>query len=404
MLIAPLRILEVSPYYEWAWAYGGVPRVVSRLAEGLASLGHEVTVCTTDVRDGGSRVHPGESLQSGSRVRVEVFSNLSNAAAYHLQLFLPRGLQAWLSRKAGEFDVAHLHACRNLPVTLAARSLRRLGVPYVVAPHGTAQRIERRRLLKRLYDLTVGRRDLSGAAAYQAVSEAERRQLIALGLEAGSIEVVGNPIDGGEYEHLPARGRFRQELGIGERRLVVYLGRLAPRKRIDLLLRAFATLGDPEARLVIAGNDLGSGRELRRLARSLGIASRVSFPGLLEGPRRLSALRDADLVVNPAVDEVFGLVTVEALLCGTPVVVADDCGAPEIYQRTASARVIRAEDPAALARALEEMSSGGDETRARAREDGRRLLERFDSVRVCKRLEAWFRDLVERRRAAGKAP
>src|SRR6187401_3071071 len=105
MLVAPLRILKVSPYYEWAWAYGGVPRVVSRLAEGLASLGHEVTVCTTDVRDGGSRVRPGDTTDRGSKVRVEVFSNLSNAAAYHLQLFLPRGLQSWLSRKVGDFDV-----------------------------------------------------------------------------------------------------------------------------------------------------------------------------------------------------------------------------------------------------------------------------------------------------------
>jgi glycosyltransferase involved in cell wall biosynthesis len=391
-----LRILEVSPYYEWAWAYGGVPRVVTRLAEGLAGLGHEVTVCTTDARDGDSRLRAGERESAASRVRVEVFSNLSNAAAYHLQLFLPRGLAAWLSRKARDFDVAHLHACRNLPVTLAARCLRKVGIPYVIAPHGTAPRIERRRALKRLYDLTVGRRDLGGAAAYQAVSEAERRQLIGLGLEPERIEVVGNPIDGDDYASLPARGAFRRELGIGDRRLVVYLGRLAPRKRVDLLLRAFATLGDRDARLVVAGNDLGSGRALRRLARSLGIASRVSFPGLLEGQRRLSALRDADVVVNPAVDEVFGLAPVEAVLCGTPVVVADDCGAPEIFERMPSARVVTADDPVALASALEELARCPDQARARAIEDAGRLLERFDSLRVCRRLEALFRDLVAR--------
>ena len=394
-----LRILEVSPYYEWAWAYGGVPRVVSRLAAGLARLGHEVTVCTTDARDAGSRVDLREQNRSRSSVRVEVFSNLSNAAAYHLQLFLPRGLDTWLSRRAVDFDVAHLHACRNLPVTLAARRLRRAGVPYVIAPHGTAPRIERRRLLKRLYDLTVGRRDMSGAAAYQAVSQAERRQLLAMGLDSRSIEVVGNPIDGNEYEDLPARGEFRRELGIGERRLVLYLGRLAPRKRIDLLLRGFAALDDAEARLVIAGNDQGARRGLERLARSLRIESRVSFPGLLEGKRRLSALRDADVVVNPAVDEVFGLVPVEAVLCGTPVVVADDCGAPEIFAAIGLARVIRAADPDALAGAIAELSSSPREARATARDDRASLLQRFDSVRVCQRLEALFRDVVARRPA-----
>jgi glycosyltransferase involved in cell wall biosynthesis len=396
---ARLRILEVSPYYEWAWAYGGVPRVVSSLAEGLAGLGHEVTVCTTDARDAGSRADARERSRSRSPVRVEVFSNLSNAAAYHLQLFLPRGLREWLERRAGEFDVAHLHACRNLPVSLAARCLRDAGVPYVIAPHGTAPRIERRRMAKRLYDLTVGRRDGTGAAAYQAVSEAERRQLLALGIDAKCIEVVGNPLDGAEYADLPARGELRRELGIGDRRLVVYLGRLAPRKRIDLLLRAFAALGDLDARLVVAGNDQGAGRSLQRLAATLGIGSQVTFPGLLEGRRRLSALRDADVVVNPAVDEVFGLAPVEAVLCGTPVVVTDDCGAPEVFTGIASARVVRASDVAALTSAIDELTRSPREARTESSADRESLLRRFDRGAVCRRLERLFRDVVARRPA-----
>jgi glycosyltransferase involved in cell wall biosynthesis len=395
-----LRILEVSPYYGWAWAYGGVPRVVSRLAAGLARLGHEVTVCTTDARDAGSRVGADELHAAAARespVEIEVFSNLSNAAAYHLQLFLPRGLADWLSENAGDFDVAHLHACRNFPVTLAARWLRRAGVPYVIAPHGTAPRIERRRLLKRIYDLTVGRHDVSGAAAYQAVSEAERRQLVALGFDPQAIEVVGNPIDGDDYARLPERGQFRREHGIGDRKLVLYLGRLAPRKRIDLLMRGFAALDDREARLVIAGNDQGMRRSLGQLARSLRIADRVSYPGLLEGTRRLSALRDADVVVNAASDEVFGLVPVEAVLCGTPVVVADDCGAPEIFAALGSARVIRVADSRALAGAIEGLTRALRDAGAPVSADRDRLLQRFDGERVCRRLEALFRDVVSRR-------
>jgi glycosyltransferase involved in cell wall biosynthesis len=407
-MAASLRILEVSPYYEWAWGYGGVPRVVPLLAAGLAGLGHDVTVCTTDARDGGARAGPDEraaasARRSSPRVDVEVFTNLSNAAAYHLQLFLPRGLGAWLERRAGDFDVAHLHSCRNLPVSLAARSLRRAGVPYVVAPHGTAPRIERRRFLKRLYDLSVGRLDLRGAAACQAVSEAERRQLIALGIDPRRIEVVGNPIDRGEFDRVPAAGAFRREFGIGDERLALYLGRLSPRKRIDLLLRGFAALDDPRARLVIAGNDQGAAAGLRRLARSLGIAERVTWPGLLEGEWRLAALRDADVVVNPAVDEVFGLVPVEAVLCGTPVIVTADCGAPEVFERIASARVIETADPGALARAMAELSGTARGARAASIEDRRSLLERFDAGRVCRRLEALFREVVARGPAGSEA-
>ena len=125
----------------------------------------------------------------------------------------------------------------------------------------------------------------------------------------------------------------------------------------------------------------------------------MSFPGLLEGRQRLGALRDADVVVNPAVDEVFGLVPVEAVLCGTPVVVADDCGAPEIFAALGSARVIRVADPRALASAIEELARAPRDAGARGRADRESLLRRFDCERVCRRLEALFLDVIARRPA-----
>ena len=99
-----MRILQVTPYYENAWAYGGIPRVVAALSHGLARRGHQVTVCTTDVRDERSRLE-GEERGGGSP-DVRVFPNLSNRLAYHLQLFLPRGLDRFpLTVTGGNIDV-----------------------------------------------------------------------------------------------------------------------------------------------------------------------------------------------------------------------------------------------------------------------------------------------------------
>ncbi len=117
---------------------------------------------------------------------------------------------------------------------------------------------------------------------------------------------------------------------LGDVPLVVFLGKMTPRKRLDVVMAAMPRVQMRAARLVVAGNDMGSGPAARQLASTLGIAERTQFLGLLTGRARLDLLTDADVVVYPSADEVFGLVPLEALLCGTPVVVADDSGCGEI--------------------------------------------------------------------------
>ncbi len=156
-----LRVLHVTPYSADAWAYGGIPRVVGSLARGLARRGHHVTVCATDVCDEVSRLPRGLHTPS-ERIRVRMFPNISNTLAYRFQLYLPVGLDAYLKEAVRSFDIAHIHACRNLPGVIAARRLRQAGVPYVLAPHGTAPNIECWPLAKRVFDVLAGTRVLVG--------------------------------------------------------------------------------------------------------------------------------------------------------------------------------------------------------------------------------------------------
>ena len=122
----PLRVLHVTPYYAEAWAYGGIPRVSVTLARGLAKRGHEITVCATDACDRRLRARV-RGADGG--VQVRLFPNLSNRLAYHAQFFVPLGLSAWLRRHAPDFDIAHVHACHNLPGDIAVRHLSAAGVP-----------------------------------------------------------------------------------------------------------------------------------------------------------------------------------------------------------------------------------------------------------------------------------
>lgn len=390
-----LRILHVTPYFQDAWGYGGIPRIAATLARELALRGHQVTVCTTDAADAESRSAP-ISPQPGApgAVDVRMFPNFSNRLAYHAQVFLPRGLSGFLSSHATGFDIAHLHACRNLPVSLAARHLSRAHVPYVLAPNGTAPRIERRKAAKWVYDRLAGRQDLARASAVLAVSEAERRQLEQMGVPPERIRLLANPVDLNEHQAPATRGAFRAAHGIGSRPLVLYLGKLTLRKRVDDLVSAFAADLAPDARLAVAGNDMGTRGALEHLAQELGLGDRVVFTGLLRGAARLEALADADVLVYPSADEVFGLVPLEALLTGTPVVVADDSGCGELISQVGGGLVTRLGDVNALASAIREVLGARDEWRRRASEAAALVRRRYGGATVAAELDALYHDVL----------
>ena len=387
-----LRILHVTPYGGDAWGYGGIPRLSDAIARGLAARGHEVTVCTTDACDAERRLGPSADAPPFA---LRVFPNLSNRLAYNYQCFLPIGLGGYLKRHAAAFDVAHLHACRNLPGVIAARRMQEAGVPYVLAPNGTAPNLERRRAAKRVFDAVLGRRVIDGAAKVLAVTQAEHRQLTDLGIAAGRISIVPNPLSIAEFDPPPARASFRTCAGV-DGALVVYLGKLTPRKRVDLLVRAFADLRSSGATLVVAGNDMGGGAAARAAVDRLGVGGRTIFTGLLEGRARLELLADADVVVYPSEHEIFGLVPLEALLAGTPVVVANDSGCGEVVAAMGGGLVVEG-NAAALRSAIDHILAAPVHWRAAAAEAARRIRATCATEVVCAQLEDLYRDMVAAR-------
>jgi glycosyltransferase involved in cell wall biosynthesis len=384
-----LKILHVTPFAARAWAYGGIPRVVGELARGLAARGHDVTVCATDACDGERRLT--EVPPNG--VSEKLFRNLSNQAAYRWQLFLPLGLSSWLRERAGDFDVAHLHACRNLPGTLAARHLRRAGVPIVLQPHGTARRFERRQFAKWIFDQTLGRHALD-ADRVLAVSGVERADLAALGLPSARLAVLGNPVDD---TVTPPPGAFRARHHIPWREMVLFLGKLTPGKRVELLIDAFAQLNRPDAGLVIAGNDMGSGPSLRRQVARLGLEARTRFVGLLAGRERFEALVDASVLAYPSHPEAFGLVPMEALQCGTPVVVSDESGCGKLIDEIGGGRLMCGADPRSLADAIRSVLDDRPACATAAATAGAEVRARFSRDRICADLERHYTEVVARR-------
>src|SRR5207237_6015303 len=130
--------------------------------------------------------------------------------------------------------------------------------------------------------------------------------------------------------------------------IVIFLGRIHSGKGLELLIPAMAMLKRRDAMLVIAGPDGNFRAQADALIAQHRLAERVIFTGLVTGADRLAALADADLLALPSYHENFGLVVIEALACGTPVVVSDQVGLrPEITAQQVGALVPN--DSAALA-------------------------------------------------------
>jgi D-inositol-3-phosphate glycosyltransferase len=221
-----------------------------------------------------------------------------------------------------------------------------------------------------------------------AVSPAERVQLAALGVPDDRVAALPNPVDLDEFD-----AEIPQARPAGPPR-VAFLGKVTPRKQLDLLVRAMALVTRTDARLAIAGSDMGGLEPAVRLATSLGLASRLDRAGSLAGSARLDWLRAADVVVYPSAHEVFGLVPLESLLCGTPVIVADDHGCGQIVGRIDGARLVPQGDVRGLAAAIDHALAEPLHWRAAARRGAAAIRETYGSEQIAAELEAIYRGVL----------
>lgn len=327
-------------------------RLAFELARELVRRGHEVTAITTDVLDDTNRHGAGgKGVQDIEGVKAVYMKNLSNRLAYSHQLFLPMRMKKALGELDFVPDIIHMHGHRHLLNNLAGGFAVKKNIPYVMTANGTAPNIERKMLAKRIFDKLFGDKVLRDAAGFVAVSKAEIAQYNSMGIDKDKVQLIYNGIDLEVFNSLPQRGRLREKLGIGaDDTVVLYMGKITPRKGVEHLVDAVAL--EPGWKLIIAGNDMGHGKVVKEKVRALGIEDRVYFTGLLVEKPRLSAYVDADVCVYPSTLEIFGLVPFEAILCGTPVVVSDDCGCGEIINEEKAGRTVPYADPEALRQAI----------------------------------------------------
>ena len=296
---------------------GGPTAVVQALVRHQIAAGHAVTVLTTDqgLRHGETEAVLDAQARLG-RVAVRGPDRLAYAPA----------LRGAVREQVRHCDIVHVHSIFTYPVHVALREALAAGVPVVLRPCGQLNpRCTRKTAWpKRAYLWLYGSIIREACSMWHFTSEREaaeswphdasRRFILPIGVNVSS-QILDRRQARQTVEHC-----WPQLEG---RPFVLFLGRIDPIKRLDLLLPAFLAGAPSSHRLVAAGPDTaGIWRQLADRYLRGAAARRVHWVGMVDGELKAALLAAADLFVLPSEHENFGIAAVEALAAGTPVLLS----------------------------------------------------------------------------------
>ena len=389
-----MKIAQLATRYPPA--PGGVERHVGEISRRLVQRGHAVTAFATELY----REFPWQPLDPSVPRRDQVNGvSIVRLPAWSLpgELHYPfvRGLERALERDAPQ--VLHAHTYGTNHAAVARRYGRRHRVPYVLTAHyhpiWSIHGGWLRHRLRGFYDRRLAAPIVADAATLIVQTHEEERLIRENGFPLPRVAIVPPG-----YTPLPppppGDRPFARAVGV-EGPFVLFVGRLASNKGLLELVDAFATLAahDPAATLVLVGDDGGERARVEQRVRARGLEPRVRLTGHLADESLLAAgFREARVFVLPSQYEAFGLVLLEAMAQGTPVVASRVGGIPEFVEDGTGGLLFPPGDVAALANALLSLWDDPDR-RAKLGASGRDVVvPRYTWDRVVDALEAVYRE------------
>lgn len=338
------------------------------------------------------------------------------------------GFARAVSRDIGRFDVVHIQAVRNFATWWTMRCAAGTGVPYIVAPQGSYEdwNLGRRSLRNRLYDRFFEIPLLNRAAKIHCLTRREVEQVRAMGITAECVVIpngvhIDGPSSGSKPEANPAQSARKETDGL---RRLLFLGRIHPKKGLDLLLPAFAQAAEklPDLQLLIAGSDNGSGELVKTIAAAESlfpgrvecsvelqapaparlhgiprpgenrVPARIVFLGEVKGEAKEACFALADAFILPSYSEGLPVAVLEALAHGLPAIVTDGCNLPEIAREGAGVLADTTSD--GVADGILRLFADSAVLASCAERARRLVMERFSRPRIVDRLLALYGDLA----------
>jgi len=323
-----MKILHVFDFFSPHG--GGTVELLYKLTKAQAQRGHEVSIYTSDFK------LDLDYITSLPEVNIYPFHCVSSLGLFYITPSLVKAARENLK----DFDVIHLHCVRSFQNIVIRRYALKYGVPYVLDQHGSLPRLVAgetgcKWLLRWLFDVVFGNLITRNAVKVLAQNDFAAREYKKFGVEDERIAIIPLFFPVEDYAELPTHGEFRKRYGIVGKRIIMSFGRINKIKGLDFLVESFYELSRSREDIILAivGPDDGYQGRLRELIGKLNLGDRVLFTGFLSGQEKLAALVDADVVVQPSRYEQAAWAPVEAVLCGTPVIVSNNTGSGEDISR-----------------------------------------------------------------------
>jgi glycosyltransferase involved in cell wall biosynthesis len=298
---------------------GGPMEGVRQRGFRLKELGHSVEVVTLD--------DPSSDFLASYGLPVHALGPSTGSYQYN-----PR-LVPWLCEHAHKFDSVIINGIWQYHSFGAWRALRKIGKPYYVFTHGMMDpwfknTYPLKHLKKWIYWPWADYRVLRDAESVLFTSEDEKvlaRQSFWLYKAKETVVAYGTKTPPEQATSL-REAFLAQWPELRGKRVLLFLSRIQEKKGCDLLIQAFAKVAkeNSDLHLLMAGPDqTGLVTKLKAMAESLGIASRISWTGMLQGDAKWGAFYSSEAFVLPSHQENFGIAVAEALACGLPVLISD---------------------------------------------------------------------------------
>ncbi|MFI0737379.1 glycosyltransferase [Streptomyces sp. NPDC021100] len=375
---------------------GGQNVYVARLADLLAERGHEVTVYTRreDATSPDRVPLPSGAVVEHVRAGPDRYVPKDRLLA-HMPHFGGHLARAWRHDRP---DVVHAHFWMSGLVALMGT--HGLGVPVVQTYHalGTVKRRHQGKAdtspPERLeVERTIG----ASCARVLATCSDEVDELTLMGVARDRCSVVPCGVD---TEHFSARGRVALSPARRARHRLLVVGRLVPRKGVDLALKALQRI--PDAELVVAGGPPVDGLlkdpeavRLLGLARRLRVADRLVLLGCVPHEEMPALIRSADVVLCTPVYEPFGIVPLEAMACGVPVVATDVGGHRDTVAHGETGLLVPVGKHVELADAVTGLLADPERIAAYGREGRARAVARYGWETVAEGVERVYERVAE---------
>lgn len=300
-----------------------------------------------------------------------------------------------LVRKA---DLIHIHGLWNTVTTLAALFARSTVRPYVMVPHGMLDRwaLRRSRFKKFVYSVLIERRNLCKASAIHLLNEGELLEAEYYGLKAPTF-ILPNAVDPCEFDLLPGKEvLYSIYPKLRDKTVLLYLGRIHPKKGFNLLIpafaRAFRQLGN--LCLIVAGPDEGGyQRFVERMVSQHNLCDSVEFTGLVTGESKKVLLGGADYLILPSYQEGDSVAVKEAMASSLPVIVTKACHLPEVTAYGAGVEVEGKVDE--IADAIVLLGDSPDMRRAMGKNARKLVEDKFSYEKIGDKLIEIYESIIK---------